>query len=126
MSLINKEEIQKKFKMNIPQEELDAIEEKVKYYIEELSLDYKLKNLALELSDYNSIYKTLKELPREDVKRILLVDWFDINTITCSGRHLYDIRKDFVSSLTLGDEDRAIGHLNEVLGNCCISSIDDL
>lgn len=99
-------------------------------------LDLKLKNyydslkdtkkLALELSDYDDIFKFLThDISKETLDRIKAIDWkkeYD----PCSKKSSARLKNEIKYACTKRNSDELIRILNENFGNCCITSIDQL
>jgi len=103
-----------------------------------------LDKVALELSNYSSIREFLrKEISKDTFERLKSIDWvklsksgghFEGNHITgryvwdetCSGRCPSAIKNDLARAAVSGEADSFIKALNELLGNCCITSVNDL
>jgi hypothetical protein len=99
------------------------------------------KKVALELSEYDDIlYFLLNNISEETLNRVKSIDWEklskdsghyrkDINERiydTCSGRSPMEIKEELKNAAVKNNPDEFIKSLNELLGNCCISSINDL
>ena len=112
-----------------------------------MSFDHKIKvskanELALKYSNYNTIVDFLtNDISIKTLERLESIDWKKFNSVpkfirntsfggykwnTCSGRHPLQIKKDLTMAMINKDVDTFIKCLNELLGNCCINTIDDL
>lgn len=95
------------------------------------------RKAAINLSEYDDIlYFLLNSISEETLNRVKSIDWeklskdFDYNRKniynTCSGRSPIKIKEELKNAAVKNNPDEFIKLLNELLGNCCISSIDDL
>lgn len=84
-----------------------------------------VRDICSELSNYSDVLNNLIKFKKETIDRYKSIVW-DEDLKPCSERSLYQIKKDLKRSAASGNEDEFIGYLNEVLGNCCISSINEL
>lgn len=112
-----------------------------------MSFDHKIKvskanELALKYSNYNTIVDFLtNDISIKTLERLESIDWKKFNSVpkfirntsfeefewnTCSGRRPSQIKKDLTMAMVNKDVDTFIKCLNELLGNCCINTIDDL
>lgn len=111
---------------------LDELRLKTDSFIREFKRkEESLKELCLKLSNYSDVLKGCLEIPSEYINRYNSIDWnsyYQKDGIwnTCSGRNPYLINRDLQQAAIRGDIDGFIGFLNEMLGNCCISSINEL
>ena len=82
-------------------------------------------DLCMELSNYSDVLVNLLEFKKETIDRYASIVW-NKDLHPCSCRSIYDIKKDLKIAAANGNEDEFIRYLNELLGNCCISSINEL
>lgn len=82
-------------------------------------------DLCIELSNYSDVLDNLLKFKKETVDRYASIVW-NKDLHPCSCRSIYDIKRDLRTAAANGNEDEFIGYLNEILGNCCISSINEL
>jgi hypothetical protein len=82
-------------------------------------------NVCMELSNYSDVLANLLEFKKETIDRYASIVW-NKDLHPCSRRSIYDIKKDLKMAASNGNEDEFIGYLNELLGNCCISSMNEL
>lgn len=119
---------------------LDDINSKVINY----KLKYeKIDTITRSLSNHDIINEFFMKLSDENLERYKSINWNDLlielpefeghaltgsfkYKSTCSGRSPREIRHDMQVAATTNDMDTFIKCLNEILGNCCINSIDDL
>lgn len=123
---------------NISDEDLTTILNLVKKNIDNTITEYakkcdKIKNIALELSNYSEIVSFLvDEISEQQIDRYISINWKDFNKTkdniwnTCSGRSPYEIKCALKEAACKRDSNSFVGALNELLGNCCITSINDL
>ena len=116
---------------NIPRPVLEEfIMENLKPKTDVFIRDFKEKeraihNLCMELSNYSDVLANLLEFKKETIDRYASIVW-NKDLHPCSCRSIYDIKKDLKMAASNGNEDEFIGYLNELLGNCCISSMNEL
>lgn len=95
------------------------------------------RKAAINLSEYSDIlYFLLNSISEETLNRVKSINWEKLskdfesyrkNTYnTCSGRNPMKIKEEMMNAAVKNNPDKFIKLLNELLGNCCISSIDDL
>lgn len=82
-------------------------------------------DLCMELSNYSDVLTNFLKFKKETIDRYTSIVW-NKDLHPCSCRSIYDIKKDLKRAAANGNEDEFIGYLNELLGNCCISSINEL
>ena len=87
--------------------------------------EHTVHGLCIELSNYSDVLTNLLNFKKETVDRYASIVW-NKDLHPCSRRSIYDIKKDLKMAASNGNEDEFIGCLNELLGNCCISSINEL
>lgn len=87
----------------------------------------KIERIALNLSNYQDIIRFILKLPEEEIERCvhLSENWFNIHN-SCSGRSVFRIQEDLKKYANCDNQDLFIGCLNELFGNCCIKTVDDL
>ena len=116
---------------NIPESVLEEfIMETLKPKTDVFIRDFKekessVRDLCVGLSNYSDVLTNLLKFKKETIDRYTSIVW-NKDLCSCSERSLYQIKKDLKRSAASGNEDEFIGYLNEVLGNCCISSINEL
>ena len=99
------------------------------------------RKAAINLSEYDDIlYFLLNSISEETLNRVKSIDWEKLSKDsghygkgrneriydTCSGRSPMKIKEELKNAAVKNNPDEFIKLLNELLGNCCISSIDDL
>lgn len=87
--------------------------------------EHAVHDLCMELSNYSDVLANLLEFKKETIDRYTSIVW-NKDLHPCSCRSIYDIKRDLKIAAANGNEDEFIGYLNELLGNCCISSINEL
>lgn len=102
------------------------IKEKIDNFIsDEKNKENLFQESALELSSYSQVYEFLKsEISYDDILRYKSIDWENVQP--CNGQSAWDLRRELKQACKNKDVNSFIGCLNAILGNCCISTDDDL
>jgi hypothetical protein len=89
----------------------------------------KVNKLAIQLSNYSTTYDFLfNEISSEDLDRLLEIDWGKYETgeiKPCSG-NFWEIEDNLKSAVSKKDANSFIKYLNQLIGNCCMTTIYDL
>lgn len=121
---------------------LNDITDKVDLYYNEVK---EVQKYAIKLSNYDKVADFLmNHISKDTLERVKSIDWDNIlsnthpvfkgNSLfgkfvwdnTCSGRNPFEIKMDMERAAVSNDPDNFIKSLNELLGNCCISNINEL
>ena len=89
----------------------------------------KVNKLVIRLSNYSTIYDFLfNEVSSEDLDRLLEIDWgkYETGEIKPCDGNFQTIENNLKYAISKRDTNSFIKYLNQLIGNCCMTTIYDL